>query len=81
MPHILHPVYARAASRAAPPKPPTTPPMIALLDELRPELPLLLPPCASAVGAELVVTGTSVLVVLVPMTVLPPCTDVYVCTI
>jgi len=80
LPQILHAVKARAPSKSAPPIPPTTPPMIFLDDSLRPELPPPLPSVASAEGVTLalVVTGTKVLLVRVPMTVLPPCTDVYV---
>jgi len=57
--------------------------MIFLDEELNPELllPPLLPPDAETVVAALVVTGTTVLVVLVPMTVLPPCVLVNVDTI
>lgn len=82
MPQILHAVKARAPSNSAPPTPPTTPPIIFLDDELRPELPPPLPSAASADGVTLalVVTGTKVLLVRVPVTVLPPCTDVYVST-
>lgn len=82
MPHILQAVNARAPIKRAPPTPPTTPPMIFLDDELRPELPLLCD-CANADGVTLalVVTEMTVLLVLVPVTVLPPWTSVYVWTI
>lgn len=78
MPQILHAVKARAPSSNAPPTPPTTPPIIFLDDALRPELPPSFPPAASADGVTLalVVTGTNVLLVRVPVTVLPPSTDV-----
>jgi len=78
LPQMRQAVKPRAPSSRAPPMPPTTPPMIFLDELLRPELPPLLPFAARAVVRALVVTGISVLVVLVPMTVLPPCVLVYV---
>jgi len=61
--------------------PPTTPPMVFFDELLRPE-PLLEPLAARpvAVTFALVVTGTTVLEVRVPTTVLPPWTWVKVWT-
>lgn len=73
MPHILHAVKAKAPRSRAPPTPPTTPPIIFLELELKPELLLLalVPATREPVTRALVVTGTTVLVVLVAVIVCP----------
>jgi hypothetical protein len=79
-PQTLQAVYAKPASRSAPPTPPTTPPMVALAVLLRPELPPLFPLPVNEAGSTLVVTGTALLLVCVATTTLPPFVLVSVMT-
>lgn len=81
MPQMRQAVYANPARSNAPPTPPTTPPMIAFDELERPPLDEELDPDTAEGGRrEEVATGTCVVLVRVPVTVLPPCTEVYVST-